>query len=93
MSALCYNDVQDMVDYLRQLDPERLLGLQKGVRAVRSKFLYMPLPGRAKEETASHVLLAEMCQRINNIIWVPKPCMMQSVKGINERTAEPGVAS
>jgi hypothetical protein len=54
-----------MVEYLRAMDKGSIRKLQKGIHEVRSKFLYMPLPGEVglRSTTASHLLLAEMCKR------------------------------
>jgi hypothetical protein len=56
---------QAMVEYLRSMDKATIRNLQNGLRDVRSKFLYMPLPGKEgiRSVTASHLLLNEMSKR------------------------------
>eukprot|EP00884_Botryococcus_braunii_P001170 jgi/Botrbrau1/11053/Bobra.92_2s0024.1 len=57
--------VMDMVGYLRTMNHQRIRQLQVGLRAVRALFLYMALPGKegGRTQTASHVLIGEMCRR------------------------------
>lgn len=56
---------QEMVEYLRRMDSVTVRALQQGLRAVRSRFLYMPMVGRSglQTTTASNLLVSEMCQR------------------------------
>lgn len=51
------------------MDEGTIRALQQGVRAVRSKFTYMPMPGRAglTSTTASQLLVMQMCKHAKRL--------------------------
>eukprot|EP00884_Botryococcus_braunii_P004792 jgi/Botrbrau1/14313/Bobra.0287s0006.1 len=60
-------NLQAMLDVLRMVPSAEVKKLQAGLRAVRSRFLYMPLPSTAssisKAPTLSTLLIDHMCNR------------------------------